>query len=318
MWRGRGRSRLSDLRCRRRSKYRVPSCEYRVAKTKSHALGTRYSQLGTALMNRSDLIYDWNQVSALQVAPRGPVQLNDESLRDGLQSPSVRDPSIEEKIEILHLMESLGIDSLDLGLPGAGPRAQARRGGAGARNRPGAAEDQGQLRRPHAPERHPSHCRDRAEDRRAHRGGDLHRLQPHPPLHRRLDRRFPAAHHRERRQVCALAGAGGDVRHRGHLALRSRDHQAAVLDRHQRRSARHRGLRHLRPRHAHGRFRADAVRARRGGEALGRKHSRGLARPLRSRPGGGQLAGGAGRRRRLRARLRHRHRRTRRQHARWT
>ena len=59
------------------------------------------------------------------MAPLGPVQLNDESLRDGLQSPSVRDPSIEEKIEILHLMEALGITSLDLGLPGAGPRAVA-------------------------------------------------------------------------------------------------------------------------------------------------------------------------------------------------
>ncbi len=53
----------------------------------------------------------------------GPVLLNDESLRDGLQSPSVRDPSIAEKIEILHCMEALGIDSLDLGLPGAGARA---------------------------------------------------------------------------------------------------------------------------------------------------------------------------------------------------
>ncbi|MGC1374173.1 MAG: LeuA family protein, partial [Candidatus Sulfotelmatobacter sp.] len=51
------------------------------------------------------------------------VLLNDESLRDGLQSPSVRDPSIGEKIEILHLMEGLGIDALDLGLPGAGARA---------------------------------------------------------------------------------------------------------------------------------------------------------------------------------------------------
>ncbi len=49
--------------------------------------------------------------------------INDETLRDGLQSPSVRDPSIAEKIEILHLMEALGIDSLDLGLPGAGARA---------------------------------------------------------------------------------------------------------------------------------------------------------------------------------------------------
>ena len=53
----------------------------------------------------------------------GPVLLNDETLRDGLQSPSVRDPSVEQKIRILHLMEALGINALDLGLPGAGPRA---------------------------------------------------------------------------------------------------------------------------------------------------------------------------------------------------
>src|SRR5262249_53292911 len=71
----------------------------------------------------SGLIYDWNQNYPSGLKPTGPVLLNDESLRDGLQSPSVRDPSIEEKIEILHLMEALGIDSLDLGLPGAGPRA---------------------------------------------------------------------------------------------------------------------------------------------------------------------------------------------------
>ncbi len=59
------------------------------------------------------------------MVPSGKVLLNDESLRDGLQSPSVRDPSIEEKIEILHLMEAVGINMLDIGLPGAGPRAQA-------------------------------------------------------------------------------------------------------------------------------------------------------------------------------------------------
>lgn len=73
-------------------------------------------------MRPSDLIYDWNQ-AALALRPSGPVLLNDESLRDGLQSPSVRDPSIAEKIRILHLMEDLGINMLDLGLPGAGPRA---------------------------------------------------------------------------------------------------------------------------------------------------------------------------------------------------
>jgi isopropylmalate/homocitrate/citramalate synthase len=74
-------------------------------------------------MNTSDLIYDWNQQYPPGMKPAGPVELNDESLRDGLQSPSVRDPSIAEKIEILHLMGSLGINSLNLGLPGAGPRA---------------------------------------------------------------------------------------------------------------------------------------------------------------------------------------------------
>jgi 2-isopropylmalate synthase len=74
-------------------------------------------------MHTSDLIYDWNKDYPPGLKPQGPVLINDETLRDGLQSPSVRDPSIAEKIEILHLMEALGIDSLDLGLPGAGPRA---------------------------------------------------------------------------------------------------------------------------------------------------------------------------------------------------
>ena len=77
-------------------------------------------------MNPSELIYDWNRHLPLDLVPRGRVWLNDETLRDGLQSPSVRDPAIEEKIRILHLMEELGIDFLDLGLPGAGPRAVAQ------------------------------------------------------------------------------------------------------------------------------------------------------------------------------------------------
>jgi isopropylmalate/homocitrate/citramalate synthase len=71
----------------------------------------------------SELIYDWNKIHPASLKPVGPVLLNDESLRDGLQSPSVRDPAIQDKIEILHLMAALGINSLDLGLPGAGPRA---------------------------------------------------------------------------------------------------------------------------------------------------------------------------------------------------
>jgi isopropylmalate/homocitrate/citramalate synthase len=79
----------------------------------------------TVSANINDLIYDWNKVYARPMVPAGRVLLNDESLRDGLQSPSVRDPSIEEKIQILHLMEDVGINSLDIGLPGAGPRAVA-------------------------------------------------------------------------------------------------------------------------------------------------------------------------------------------------
>jgi len=74
-------------------------------------------------MNTSELIYDWNRIHPASLRPMGHVLLNDETLRDGLQSPSVRDPSIDEKVAILHLMEGLGINSLDLGLPGAGPRA---------------------------------------------------------------------------------------------------------------------------------------------------------------------------------------------------
>jgi 2-isopropylmalate synthase len=74
-------------------------------------------------VNTSELIYDWNKVFAQSLLPKARVLLDDESLRDGLQSPSVRDPSIPEKLEILHLMESLGINMLDVGLPGAGPRA---------------------------------------------------------------------------------------------------------------------------------------------------------------------------------------------------
>jgi 2-isopropylmalate synthase len=74
-------------------------------------------------MHTPDLIYDWNKNHPPGLRPPGPVLINDETLRDGLQSPSVRDPSIAEKIEIIHLMEALGIHSLALGLPGAGPRA---------------------------------------------------------------------------------------------------------------------------------------------------------------------------------------------------
>ncbi|HXM92748.1 MAG TPA: LeuA family protein [Candidatus Dormibacteraeota bacterium] len=75
------------------------------------------------MQQKNEWIYDWNLASAPLIPPGTRILLNDETLRDGLQNPSVVDPSIEEKIEILHLMESLGIDSVNIGLPAAGPRA---------------------------------------------------------------------------------------------------------------------------------------------------------------------------------------------------
>jgi len=71
------------------------------------------------------LIYDWNRVDEPALRGGRRPLLNDETLRDGLQSPSVIDPPVEKKIEILHLMSAVGIDSLNLGLPGAGARARA-------------------------------------------------------------------------------------------------------------------------------------------------------------------------------------------------
>jgi len=70
----------------------------------------------------SHLIYDWNTVAGSAFGRGQRALLDDESLRDGLQSPSVRNPAIAEKLEILHLMESLGINFVDIGLPGAGAR----------------------------------------------------------------------------------------------------------------------------------------------------------------------------------------------------
>jgi 2-isopropylmalate synthase len=71
-----------------------------------------------------ELIHDWNVGDTVAVRPR-EVMLDDETLRDGLQSPSVIDPPIDKKRELLHLMDRLGIDTANVGLPGAGPRAEA-------------------------------------------------------------------------------------------------------------------------------------------------------------------------------------------------
>ena len=76
-------------------------------------------------MNENDLIFDWNVVDYdfSRDANNHPheVWFDDETLRDGLQSPSARNPTIAEKIELLSYMERLGMQKVDLGLPGAGP-----------------------------------------------------------------------------------------------------------------------------------------------------------------------------------------------------
>jgi isopropylmalate/homocitrate/citramalate synthase len=68
----------------------------------------------------ADLIYDWNRVEPQLRNPNRHISFDDETLRDGLQSPSVCEPPVEKKIELLHLMNELGIDTADIGLPGAG------------------------------------------------------------------------------------------------------------------------------------------------------------------------------------------------------
>jgi isopropylmalate/homocitrate/citramalate synthase len=70
------------------------------------------------------LIHDWNVKGEAPSRPARKIEFDDETLRDGLQSPSVTDPSIEEKLRILHFMNDIGIDNADIGLPGAGPHVQ--------------------------------------------------------------------------------------------------------------------------------------------------------------------------------------------------
>ena len=76
-------------------------------------------------MDERDLIHDWNVLDREFDWSSCTVELNDETLRDGLQCPSVTDPGIDDKRKLLHLMVDLGIASADIGLPGAGPRTRA-------------------------------------------------------------------------------------------------------------------------------------------------------------------------------------------------
>lgn len=76
--------------------------------------------VGRFAVSVEQLVYDWNGVDVSLKPPNRHIGFDDETLRDGLQSPSVTEPSVEKKIELLHLMNALGIDTVDIGLPGAG------------------------------------------------------------------------------------------------------------------------------------------------------------------------------------------------------
>lgn len=69
------------------------------------------------------LIYDWSTSDAVTGATGGRCELSDESLRDGLQSPSVRQPAIEDRLELLRLMAAVGIEAADIGMPATGEGA---------------------------------------------------------------------------------------------------------------------------------------------------------------------------------------------------
>jgi len=74
--------------------------------------------------SQDELIFDWNEERPSYPRPTFPIQFDDETLRDGLQSPSVRDPDLDQKVRLVHLMDRLGIHTADVGLPGAGARAR--------------------------------------------------------------------------------------------------------------------------------------------------------------------------------------------------
>lgn len=75
-------------------------------------------------MENQELIYDWNGEGETPPKPAKRIEFDDETLRDGLQSPSVLSPSLDDKIRILHFQNQIGVDYADIGLPGAGKHVQ--------------------------------------------------------------------------------------------------------------------------------------------------------------------------------------------------
>ena len=170
-------------------------------------------------LRESDLIYDWNRQGDGEMTPaRGRVELNDETLRDGLQSPvrvdavdrgQDRDPPPDGRARRARARPRSPRRRAARGARRAGARARDRRRQAAARR---------QLRRADGARRHRADRRHLAAGGDPDRGGDLHRLLADPPVLRGVGHRPHAAPHRGRRAFRGRARAAGDVRHRGHDA----------------------------------------------------------------------------------------------------
>ena len=197
-----------------------------------------------------ELIYDWNLAAAPAIAPGARVLLNDETLRDGLQNPSVVDPNIEEKIEILHLMESLGIDSVNIGLPGAGPRAAADTEALAREIATNRMKIQAELRGANGGGGHFAHCGNFPA--RGDRDGsrDFFGVKSHTAIGGRLDCGSSGAHHRESGELRGGTRAAVHVRDGRHHSNGRGDGEAAVQLRDSQWRAGHRVVRHGGTRHA--------------------------------------------------------------------
>jgi len=79
--------------------------------------------MATAPISENELVYDWNTQGDRTPPPMRAVDYHDETLRDGIQCPSVQDPSLDDKLRILRLLSAVGVHTADVGLPGAGERA---------------------------------------------------------------------------------------------------------------------------------------------------------------------------------------------------
>jgi 2-isopropylmalate synthase len=75
-------------------------------------------------VKHEELVYDWNTEGEHPGKPPQRIELNDETLRDGLQSPSARTPGPAEMLQHLHNCAAVGIHALNIGLPGAGPAVE--------------------------------------------------------------------------------------------------------------------------------------------------------------------------------------------------